>query len=212
MQNVAKRKTETFFTPDEYLNFERESDSRHEFLDGEVYQMAGEFLPHSRICVNLSGEARNRLKGKLCEPLSPNMKMRTSSASLFAYPDLTIVYGEPEFHDRKKDVLVNPQVIFEVLSPSTASYDRTTKFQKYRMGNETLTDYILVAQDAPFVEHFTRQADNNWVYRSFSELTDVLHIETIDCELSLREIYDRVEFEMPPEPEDEDAERREHLS
>ena len=212
MRNVAKLKTETFFSPDEYLNFERKSDSRHEFLDGEIYQMAGESLPHSRICVNLSGEARGKLKGKRCEPLSPNMKVRTSSASLFAYPDLTIVGGEPEFHDRKKDVLVNPQVIFEVLSPSTERYDRTTKFLKYRMGNETLTDYILVGQNTPFVEHFSRQADNNWIYRSFSELIDVLRIETIDCALSLREIYDRVEFETPPEPEDEDAERREHLA
>ena len=114
----------------------------------------------------------------------------------FSYPDLTIVCGEPQFHDVKKDVLTNLQVIFEVLSPSTADYDRTTKFQRYRMGNETLTDYILVSQDKPFVEHFVRQADNNWIYRSYGDIDDKLKIETVECELSLREIYDRIEFEL----------------
>ena len=196
---LAKLKTAAFYTPEDYLIFEREAETRHEFLDGEIYQMAGESLLHSRICVNLSGEVRHQLKGKSCEALSPNMKVRAASASLFAYPDLTIVCGEPVFHDAKKDVLTNPQVIFEVLSPSTADYDRTVKFQKYRMGNETLTDYILVSQDKPFVEHFVKQTDNNWIYRSYGDIADVSRIETIECELSLREIYDRIEFEPQPE-------------
>ena len=196
---LAKVKTAAILTPEDYLKFEREADSRHEFLDGEIYAMAGESLSHSRVCMNLAREAGNSLKGKKCEPLSPNMKVRTPRASLFSYPDLTIVCGEPLFHDVKKDVLVNPKVIFEVLSPSTAEYDRTTKFQKYRMGNETLTDYILVSQDKSFVEHFKKQNDNNWIYKSYSDLDDVLKIETTDCELSLQEIYDRVEFAVPTE-------------
>ena len=201
---LAKVKLKTLSTPEDYLTFEREADTRHEFLDGEIYQMAGESLSHSRVCINLSGEVRNKLKGKSCEALSPNMKVRTSTASLFSYPDLTIVCGEPLFHDMKKDVLVNPQVIFEVLSPSTAEYDRTTKFQKYRMGNETLTDYILVSQDKPFVEHFFRQADGKWLYQSYGSIDDFLKIETVDCELSLREIYDRVELTFEAEEFEED--------
>lgn len=199
---LAKIKTAVVSTPEDYLKFEREANTRHEFLDGEIYQMAGESLSHSRVCMNLAREAGNALKNKKCEPLSPNMKVRTTSASLFSYPDLTIVCGEPQFHDRKKDVLVNPQVIFEVLSPSTEIYDRTTKFQKYRMGNQTLTDYVLVSQDKLFVEHFTKSAGGEWIYRSYAETDDVLKIETIDCSLSLREIYDRVEFEVLPEPEE----------
>lgn len=191
---LAKLKTQTNFTPEEYLAFERKSDLRHEFIDGEIYAMAGESLSHSRICINLSGEARLKLKGKSCEALSANMKVRTTTASLFSYPDLTIVCGEPIFHDLKKDVLTNPKVIFEVLSPSTADYDRATKFLRYRMGNETLTDYILIAQDYCFVEHFSKQPDGNWIYRSLSELSDVLRIDSIDCELSVNEIYDRVEL------------------
>lgn len=198
---LAKVKTEKLFTPEDYLDFEREADSRHEFLDGKIFAMAGESLSHSRVCINISGEVRNKLKGKSCEALSPNMKVRTTTASLFSYPDLTIVCGEPLFHDRKKDVLVNPKVIFEVLSPSTAEYDRTTKFQRYRMGNETLTDYVLVSQDYAFVEHFVKQESGNWLYQSYAEIDDILNIESIDCELSLREIYDRVELKSLPEDE-----------
>lgn len=193
--NLAKAKTATVFTPEDYLIFERQSISRHEFLDGEIFQMAGESLSHSRICMNLAAATVNALKGKSCEALSPNMKVRTSNASLFSYPDLTIVCGEPQFHDVKKDVLTNPKVVFEVLSPSTAEYDRTTKFQRYRKGNETLTDYILISQDKCFVEHFTRRADGNWIYLSFADIADTLKIETINCDLDLREIYDRIEFE-----------------
>lgn len=196
---LAKIKTTPRLTPQEYLDFERKSDVRHDFLDGEIYAMAGESLSHSRICVNLSGEVRNKLKGRLCEALSPNMKVRTSTASLFAYPDLTIVCGEPLFHDKKKDVLTNPKVIFEVLSPSTAEYDRAKKFQRFRLGNETFTDYILISQEYAFVEHFAKQTDGNWIYKSYGNINDVLTIETIDCELSLQEIYDRVELKFTPE-------------
>jgi Uma2 family endonuclease len=199
MMVLAKAKTNAPYAPEEYLTFEREADTRHEFLDGEIYQMAGESLSHSRVCMNLAREVGNRLKGKPCEALSPNMKVRTSSSSLFAYPDLTIVCGEPLFHDTKKDVLVNPQVIFEVLSPSTENYDRTTKFQRYRMGNESLTDYVLVSQDKIFVEHFTKQSGGDWLYRSYGEIGDVLEIETIECDLHVREIYDRIELTFEPE-------------
>jgi Uma2 family endonuclease len=202
---IAKIKTARFTAPEDYLAFEREAEFRHEYLDGEIYEMAGESLSHSRVCINLGGEVREKLKGKPCEALSPNMKVRTSSASLFSYPDLTVVCGEPQFHDVKKDVLTNPQVIFEVLSPSTEIYDRTTKFQKYRLGSQTLTDYILVSQDKAFVEHFSKQTDGNWIYRSYAEIEDMLTIETIEIELSLREIYDRVEFEIEEENDFEEA-------
>jgi len=198
---LAKVRSLQLTSPEQYLEFERSSETRHEYLDGDLYAMAGESLSHSRVCTNLSGEVRNKLKGMPCEPLSPNMKVRTSNASLFAYPDLTIVCGEPLFHDTKKDVLVNPKVIFEVLSPSTEVYDRTIKFMRFRMGNETLVDYILVSQDKPFVEHFTRQPSGEWLYRSYNSLVDSFEIASVGCSLSLMEIYDRVEFEPLNEPE-----------
>ena len=182
------------FSPEEYLEFEREATERHEFIAGRVIKMAGESLSHSRICVNLISEFASQLRRKQCEALSPNMKVRTSTKSLFAYPDLTIVCGEPKFHDVKKDVLINPKVIFEVLSPSTERYDRGDKFQYYKNETPSLADYVLVSQDQILVEQFTKQANGTWIYRSFEKLEDSLQIESIDCDVSLQDIYLRVEF------------------
>ena len=190
------------YTPEEYLEMERASHERHEYLDGIIFQMAGESLSHSRVSVNLTAEAVFQLRGKKCEALSANMKVRTSTASLFSYPDLTIVCGAPEFHDRKKDVVVNPRVIFEVLSPSTEKYDRGRKFQRYRLGNETLTDYILIAQETVLVEHFQKAENGIWTYENYNDMSDVLRLGELELELVLERIYDRVEV-MPQSKEDE---------
>ena len=193
------RKLDVKYTPEEYLEYERAADERHEFLDGELFQMAGESLPHSRICVNLTVEVGSQLRGKSCEALSSNMKVRTSTASLFSYPDLTIVCGAPVFHDKKKDVCVNPRAIFEVLSPSTERYDRGVKFQRYRLGNETLTDYILIAQETVSVEHYHRTEDGAWIYEVYTDKGDVLRLPDIELEIVLERLYDRVEVAPPPE-------------
>lgn len=184
------------FTTEEYLSFERAAEEKHEFFNGYVFTMAGESISHSRICANLMIHAGLQLNGQPCEPLSPNMKVRNVSKSMFAYPDLTIVCGEPLFHDVQQDVLINPVVIFEVLSPSTESYDRGDKFRRYRFGCETLTDYILVSQHIPFVEWYHRQTDGTWIYQSFSELDDVLSVGSVGIELQLRAIYNRVAFSL----------------
>ncbi|MCY7346250.1 MAG: Uma2 family endonuclease [Pyrinomonadaceae bacterium] len=195
----ALPKNAEIYTPEKYLEFERSAAERHEFVDGYLIEMAGESLSHSRICVNITREVSNGLLGKKCEALSPNMKVRTSNASLFAYPDLTIVCGEPQFHDRKKDVVVNPKVIFEVLSPSTEKYDRTLKFQRYRLGNESLTDYILIAQDVISVEHYHRDEQNRWIFEGCVEMSDVMRLPEIELEITAERIYDRVEVQPPSE-------------
>ncbi len=188
---LAQRKIE--YTPEEYLEFERAAETRHEFLDGHIYAMAGESLSHSRICVNIAAEMRRVLKGSRCEALSPNMKVRAETKGLFAYPDLSIVCGEPVFHDEQKDVLLNPKVIIEVLSPSTQRYDQTKKFFKYRKEILSLTDYILVYQDIAFIEHHEKHDDDRWVHNVFDGLQDTLRIPSLECEIAMAEIYDRVE-------------------
>ena len=194
---------EKLWTAEEYLDFEREADDRHEFLDGYIFKMAGESLSHSRICVNISREVSSRLLGKPCEALSSNMKVRTSTASLFSYPDLTIVCGEPQFHDTKKDVVINPRVIFEVLSPSTEKYDRGVKFSRYRMGNNSLTDYVLIAQETSLIEHYHRESDGRWLYISYNYLTDIFRLKELEIEIPLDIIYDRVEIQPQTKEEDE---------
>jgi Uma2 family endonuclease len=186
-----------YYSPEHYLELERDAVERHEYIDGFIYAMAGESLAHSRININLAGEIRAQLKWKPGEALSPNMKVRTQTASLFAYPDLTIFCGEPVFHDRKRDVLLNPKVIFEILSPATENYDRGEKFERYRAELPTLTDYVLISQKKPLIEHFARQPDGSWLMREARGLDATLFLPNVDCALRLTEIYDRVEF--PPE-------------
>jgi Uma2 family endonuclease len=181
------------------LRCEREAGERHEYDTGRIYAMAGESPNHSRIYINLAGEARTRLKGKSCEPFSPNMKVCINAAGRFFYPDLSVVCGEPRFHDTEKDALLNPKVVIEVLSPSTEKRDRSLKFLAYQQ-IESLSDYLLVSQDKLLVEHFARQAGGQWLYTAHTELSASVHLPSIGCELPLAEIYDRVVF--APEPEE----------
>lgn len=201
-QPVLKDK---LFTPEEYLEFERKAFERHEYLDGRVYPvnkpeygnaelMAGESLAHSRICINIAREVSLALKGTGCEALSPNMKVRAETLGMFAYPDLSIVCGEPQFHDKKRDVLLNPKVIIEVLSPSTERYDQTNKFFRYRKEIPSLTDYVLIYQNIAFVEHHSKNDQGIWEHSAFDGLDDTFRIPSINCEIPMSEIYDRVDF------------------
>ncbi|HWQ34006.1 MAG TPA: Uma2 family endonuclease [Blastocatellia bacterium] len=190
---LAQRK---LLSPEEYLALERASEIRHEYADGQIHAMAGESLNHSRICVNLAREISNQLKGRPCEAFSPNMKVRNGAASQFAYPDLTIVCGQPVFHDEFQDVLVNAKVIFEVLSTSTEAYDRGRKFLRYQ-SIETFTDYVLIAQEEPWIEHRIRRPEGEWTILSVTGLENSLYIASISCTLRLAEVYDRVVFPVP---------------
>lgn len=187
-------KTHPIFTIKNYLDFERLSKERHEFLDGTVYAMAGESPRHSTICFNLYIIVGSQIRGKRCRGFSPNMKIATNNQGLFSYPDLAIVCGEPVLHNTKGDVLLNPAVIFEVLSPSTEHYDRGEKFLRYINGIETLTDYVLISQDKPLIGRFEKQADGEWAKTEFAGLESVLRLESIECEIALEELYNLIEF------------------
>lgn len=200
---LALRK-KPLYSPEEYLELERAAETRHEYLDGEIYEMAGESLAHSRICANILGEARNALKGKNCEALSPNMKVRAETKGLFAYPDMAIVCGEPIFHDDQKDVLLNPKIIVEVLSPSTQRYDQTKKFFRYRKEIPSLTDYVLISQDIAFIEHHEKQPDGKWTFNVFEGLEGSFKIDSIGCDIPMAEIYDRVNVSVPSAPNEEE--------
>ncbi len=122
------------------------------------------------------------------------MKIATNNKGLYAYPDLAIVCGEPKYHDKKGDVLLNPTIIFEVLSPSTQHYDRGEKFLRYTNYIKSLTDYVLISQDKPLVEHFSRQPDNSWQSVVIQGLDAVLQLTAINVELPLKELYENISF------------------
>ena len=203
--SLAFAVAEELYTVEEYLTYERAADERHEYVDGYVYAMAGESNEHGEICTNLGGLIHLQLRGSVCRGRTANSKVRSgptpllpsSHKGMFSYPDYFVVCGELEFHDKFKDVVTNPTVIFEVLSPSTENFDRDMKFQRYDEWNSTLSDYLLIAQDRPKVDHYTRQSDGNWVYRAYHGLETSFVIESINCRLSLADIYERVTFPPP---------------
>jgi Uma2 family endonuclease len=205
--------SQPLYTVEEYLALEREAEERHEYLDGFIYAMAGESPNHGAICVNLTRIISTQLLGTPCQMFSKDMKVRSgpipktryTTKGLFSYPDLLVVCGELQFHDKHQDVLLNPTVIIEVLSPSTEAFDRGQKFRRYRMHIPTLTDYIVVSQDRSLIEHFARQDNGQWaIAASVEELSESLSITSIGCALRLSDVYDRVTF--PPEPPDPDEE------
>lgn len=191
---MAFAETHPIFSVKDYLDYERNAPERHEFLDGNVYVMAGESPRHSTICFNLYAIIGLQLRGKKFRGFSPNMKIATNNQGLYSYPDLAIVCGAPKFHDKKGDVLINPTVFFEVLSPSTEHYDRSEKFLRYVNGIETLTDYFLISQDRPLVEHFTKQTGGEWEKSETEGIKSAVKIDSIECEIPLAELYDLVEF------------------
>ena len=191
-------------TPEEYLTREREAFERHEWLDGLIYAMAGESPQHSLISSNVNAILNLQLRGKPCAVYSPNMKVysrlpaETGLKGLFSYPDTTIVCGQALFHDKQRDVLTNPRVVIEVLSPTTERYDRGKKFLRYQQ-NPSLTDYVLIAQSYPSVEHYLRQVNGSWVYSVTTALTASVVLGSLECELPLAEVYDRIEFPLTEE-------------
>jgi Uma2 family endonuclease len=189
-----------YLTPAEYLAFERQSDVKHEYFRGELFAMSGASRQHVRISINVTTSLDNQLKGRRCELFNSDMRVKVSPTGLYTYPDASVVCGRPRFEDKELDVLLNPTVIVEILSKSTEAYDRGEKFAQYRT-LDTLTDYLLLSQDKQRIEHFTRQADGGWLFTESTGLDAVMPIESIQCQLPLADVYDRVEFDQaPPAP------------
>jgi Uma2 family endonuclease len=176
---------------EEYLAMERVADHRSEYFAGEVFAMAGGSEQHITIVSNLTYLFVSQFKGRPCKVYSSDMKVRVKATGLFTYPDVVALCGEPVFNDLQRDVLLNPQVLIEVLSDSTEAYDRGKKFEHYR-SIDTVTDYILVSQDRPKVESFTRRMGGTWLYSTVVGIDSFLEIPSIECRLPLGDIYDKV--------------------
>ncbi len=183
----------SYLTPEEYLALERQAQTKSEYLRGEVYALAGASFAHTMIVSNTLVLLAPQLKRRSCTAHSSDLRVKVPATGLYAYPDIVVVCGRPQFEDRHRDTLLNPTVIFEILSPSTEGYDRGEKFADYRM-LESLSDYILVSQHRPLVEHFARQPDESWLLRSCEGVEAILPVPSIGCELPLADIYDKVEW------------------
>ena len=179
-------------SPEEYLRLERAAETKSEYLDGVMYAMSGASPNHNLIVGNLGWTLRNRLS-KECRAYPSDMKVRIPNPSGFFYPDVSVVCGKPELADDQRDVLLNPLIIFEVLSDSTAGYDRGRKFGAYR-NIDSLQEYVLVAQDAYAVEHFRREGDH-WIFTAIQGRDASLRLDSLAVDVPLSEIYYQAEIQ-----------------
>jgi Uma2 family endonuclease len=199
---LPAQKLDTRVSIAEYLRREEASEIRHEFHDGEVLAMSGGTFDHAAVATNLVVALGMRLRGQPCRVLDSNMRVAVQRSRRFVYPEASILCQPPQFHpdDPKRTTIVNPRVIFEVLSDSTESYDRGEKFEKYRQIG-SLDEYVLLAQDRPTVEGFLRQPDGAWGLLAWNGLDAVARLRCLGLDLPLSELYAGVELSERPTPE-----------
>ncbi|RKU16039.1 hypothetical protein C6503_13240 [Candidatus Poribacteria bacterium] len=203
---MATSAVQTRLTPEEYIAFERKAPpdseiSRYEYVNGELIAMSGASREHNLISNNISGELRSLLKGSGCETYASDMRVSAPVTSSYFYPDVVVVCEEPRFEDDVFDILLNPIILVEVLSASTEAYDRGEKFSHYRH-LASLQEYVLVSQDKVLVERYRRPKKHetvpvtaqDWIFTAFQALEDILPLTSIQRELPLQEIYERVTF------------------
>jgi Uma2 family endonuclease len=189
MSAAVKRK----LTPAEYLAIERKAEFKSDFLKGDMFAMAGASYPHNRVKDNFARQVGNQLAGGPCFVITSDMRVKVSATGLYTYPDAVIICGRPEFEDDHRDTLLNPQVIIEVLSESTESYDRGAKFRHYQQ-IASLREYVLLTQDEAVCERFVRQADGTWVLSTMTGLNSELVLATVPARVPLADVYAGVEF------------------
>lgn len=175
-------------SPEDYLARDRVAETKSEYFDGRVLAMSGGSPQHALIPSNLTAYLHPSLRAGNCRIYSSDLRIAAPSGRRFFYPDLSVVCGSLEFHDRHSDTVTNPKVVFEVLSESTAGYDCGPKFLTYQT-IPSLQEYVLVHQDAPLIEHYVRSSNETWIYRKAEGLEAVLELPSIQCSLNLQEVY-----------------------
>ena len=190
METTANIGAQAIFTPEEYLARERKALDKSEYRDGQIYAMPGASHEHNVIMGNAFAELHIQLRDRTCIVYPSDMRVKVSSTGRYTYPDVIVVCDEPRFEDSHFDTLLNPTVLIEVLSPSTAAYDRGDKFAAYQK-LDSLCEYVLISQDSVCVKHYLRQ-EQAWDLTAFRSLDDVFSLVSIDCELSLQAIYAKV--------------------
>jgi Uma2 family endonuclease len=183
----------TLLTPEEYLEIERRAERKSEYFEGRMYAISGASRPHVLIVGNLGRELGNQLDAGPCEIYTNDMRLRVAPNGLYTYPDVMVACDEPQFADDQIDALLNPLLIVEVLSDSTQNYDRGRKFDQYRT-LPSLREYLLVAQDAPRIEQWIRQPDDNWLLSEINGTDASIRLASVECVLPLAKIYNKVKW------------------
>ncbi len=184
----------TFLTPEQYLEIERKAEYKSEYFQGEMFAMAGASEEHVVATANVVTILNTQFRGRGCRVYTSDMRVYIPASGSYTYPDVTAVCGERKFQDaRTPDVLLNPVLIVEVLSPSTEAYDRGRKFEQYQSIG-SLRQYVLIASDRVHIDLYTRQSENVWTFLSAGRLEDTLDLDSIGCRLPLSDVYNNVDF------------------
>ena len=178
---------------EEYLEQERASKTKSEYFRGEVFAMAGASREHNLITANIIAELVLQLKNKPCRVYPSDMHLQVEKSGLFTYPDVMVVCDKEKFIDDKKDTILNPDVIIEVLSDSTESYDRGEKFFNYRQ-IDSLKEYILVWQKRKKIEKYSRVNSPLWTLTETDDNNQSISLDSIECKLELVNVYDKIEI------------------
>ena len=190
METIEIPPARALLTPEEYLVRERKALTKSEYRNGQIYAMPGASHEHNVIMGNTFAALHIQLRARTCIVYPSDMRVKIGLAGQYTYPDVVVVCDEPRFDDTHFDTLLNPTVLIEVLSPSTAAYDRGEKFAAYQK-LDSLCEYILIAQDEVCVDHYLRQ-EQDWNLTTFRSLDDVFTLVSIGCELALQAIYAKV--------------------
>lgn len=174
------------YTYPEYLAFERSANVRHEFFDGEIYAMAGGTREHAAICVNISSALQVQLRGRGCQTHSSDLRVRVLETGLATYPDVTVVCKPVELDPLDRTTVTNPTLVVEVLSPSSADYDRGEKLRHYQRIT-SLREVVLVAHDERLIEIWRREVDGAWSRRELR--SGSIALAAVDCTLSIDDVY-----------------------
>ena len=187
------RSVKRTFTPAEYLKMEEAAEYKSEYYAGEIFAMAGGSSDHNLIAGNLHTALNQSLDTKPCRVYINDMRLLIQLDGLYTYPDVMVVCGKIRFDDRRNDTLTNPILIVEVLSESTREYDRGEKFKFYKQ-IPSLQEYILVESENARVECYRRGDGDKWMIEIHEGLDAVVKLESVECEISLRRIYNKVSW------------------
>lgn len=177
---------------EQFLKAERQNGAKNEYRDGTILPKAGANRWHNLITTNATIAIGSRLSNHQCEIYAGNMCVKLN-AKRFCYPDLAIVSGEPNFTDSNFDILLNPSIVVEIFSNSMNSFDKMERLESF-LAMPSIRECLLVKEDEMRVEHYARQNAKQWIYRIYNERDDVISLDSINCKVSLAEIYTHIKF------------------
>ncbi|MFZ1029342.1 MAG: Uma2 family endonuclease [Limnoraphis robusta] len=184
------------YTPEEYLELEEQAEFKNEYRDGEILPMAGGTTNHNEIAGNVLVFLKFALRGKDYRVFIGDVRLWIPQNRTYTYPDIMVIQGEPIYQENRRDIVTNPRLIVEVLSKSTQGYDQGDKFRSYR-SIPSFQEYILIDQYRFYIEQFSKNTENKWVLTDYEGEDAVLTLESVELQMSLGEIYERVNFEQP---------------